>query len=755
MPTSLSSAGAVLPSSTPHLYDLAAPPKAEETIASEPAGSTREAEEVKPNMHAVDASPLPQWTHAVSPPSPLLDRSRECSMLHGSSLLRTLPTTPAETPTSGEEPVRPSPSDSRHRSREGGAHTFAKAASKKAELRDPWVDDVDNLDDLENLNRRDNFDNVADSQENVDEYPEDGAAPLARVTLRGFFSKHNLQVAAVPFVCGIINGYTIGYVAPYTQLYKMSTNCALYTAQKGCESVPFADCMWRTATVTRDDGTTQSLNYCGWPAITCRATYPNDGWMGGGGNTTLAEMRCLQDSRCTWSYSAKECQNLSGYSASDTGVFAGSIIAGSMFGAILGGPLVTSMGTRLTFIISGLLSVACSVMGHVDAATDEFWVLVVERFVIGIFMGLITVACPLYVNTNAAPLYRRKLGTLFQVFTTLGVFLAGTIGLGVGQTVDYDADRSADIAGRMQGLASGQTAVSLAMVCLGFFSAESKVKYGKKAGGMNQNEYSYREMMGPLIMSVVLNCTMRLTGFNAILNFAPSIMGGLGLAPLVGNTIMTVFNFTGTLVAIPLDSFFSIRSIFLFGSCFISCMCLFLCGLPVYPGVASASVTNGCAITGISVFIFGFEVFVGPSFYVLCQEIFPPSFRPRGNSFAQLWQFIINLVINVCYPIAAERFSGGPEGDQHKGQAILFIFFGAVGLICFVIELLFLRLWEEETREREYPAEAATFEKEMYDLQGTAFGSTAAASAPLRGAREGGNIVSPVEGEAEEEVRER
>ncbi|KPA77847.1 glucose transporter lmgt2 [Leptomonas pyrrhocoris] len=516
-----------------------------------------------------------------------------------------------------------------------------------------------------------------------------------RVNLLHLFNRQNIKVSVVPIIGGLISGYTIAVVPVYTQLFVAGTNCALYTAQKGCESVPFADCMWRTATVTRDDGTTQSLNYCGWPAITCRATYPNDGWMGGGGNTTLAEMRCLQDSRCTWSYSAKECQNPNGYTIAELGVFAGSMIAGNMFGAILGGPLVTSMGARLTFIVSGFFSVVTSIMGHADALLNDFWVLASSRFVLGIFMGLITVACPLYVHENADPFYKPKMGLVFQVFATVGSFLGAVVGIGVGETIDYAANASQHISARMQGITAGQTLLAILLFLLGVFCADSKVKFKKGVeGALNQNEYSYWKMAPRLMMVIALNATFRFTGFNALANFGPKLMSSFNVAPFLGVFIILTVNCAGGLVSMPASLFVSPKTLFLFGSCFISCMCLFLCGIPVYPGVASASVTNTCAVVGICLYIFTYEVFVGPSFYVLCQDIFPPSFRPRGNSFAQLWQFIFNLVINVCYSIAVVSFSGGPEGDQHKGQAVIFIFFGALGLVLFVYEFFCLDLWD-------------------------------------------------------------
>ncbi|KPI84716.1 putative transport protein [Leptomonas seymouri] len=531
-------------------------------------------------------------------------------------------------------------------------------------------------------------------QEGDSRLPAAKAPP--RVNLLRIFDRENIRVTVVSLICGLLSGYTIALVPVYTQLYIGGTDCSLYTAKGGCESVPFADCVWHETTMQLSDGTTKSLNYCGWPSITCRAAYPNDGWVGGGGNTTLAEMQCLQDSRCTWSYSAKECQNPAGYSQQELAIFAGSMIAGNMVGAILGGPLVTSMGARLTFLVSGLYSTVACIMGHMDAYVNDFWVLATSRFVIGIFVGLITVASPLYVHENAAPMYRQKIGCMFQVFGTAGSFFGGVVGLAEGQTINFGANSDQHISGRMQGVTAGQTVISIMLILLGIFSAESKVKFKKgQEGALNQNEYSYWKMAPRLLMAVALNATFRFTGFNALANFGPKLMSSFNVAPYLGVFIIMTVNFVGALVSMPASLVVSPKTLFLSGSCFISCMCLFLCGIPVYPGVASDAVTNGCAVVGICLYIFAYEVLVGPSFYVLCQEIFPPSFRPRGNSFAQLWQFIFNLVINVCYSIAVVTFSGGPESNQHKGQSIIFMFFGGLGLVLFVYEFFCLDIWDE------------------------------------------------------------
>ncbi|CBZ26490.1 glucose transporter, lmgt1 [Leishmania mexicana MHOM/GT/2001/U1103] len=539
----------------------------------------------------------------------------------------------------------------------------------------------------------------------IDEFVEESISPNKELS-PSFFSISNFRMIMVQAIGGCLNGYSIGFVGVYSTLFGYSTNCANFRSERGCTTAPNADCQWfANATGT---------SYCGWPEITCRRTYTY---------SSVAEMpgaiaQCEADSRCRWSYSAEECQNPSGYSSSESGIFAGSMIAGCLIGSVFAGPLASTIGARLSFLLVGLVGVVSSVMCHVSASENEFWVLVVGRFVIGLFVGVIGVACPVYTDQNAHPKWKRTIGVMFQVFTTLGIFIAAAVGLALGQSTYFDRNKDQMVMARMQGLCAFSTLFSLLTILLGIVMSESRAKFGgdDEEGGieLDPNEYSYVEMVPRLLMGAVMAGTLQLTGINAVMNYAPAIMGSLGLAPLVGNFVVMLWNFVTTLASIPLSYVFTMRQLFLFGSLFTSSMCLFMCGIPVYPGVSKKTeVKNGVAITGILLFILGFEVCVGPCYYVLTQDMFPLSFRPRGASFTQVAQFIFNLIINVCYPIATEHISGGPSGNQDKGQAVAFIFFGCLGMICFIIQVFFLHPWDEKRDGKKRPATPAGGKREL------------------------------------------
>ncbi|KPA73795.1 glucose transporter lmgt3 [Leptomonas pyrrhocoris] len=475
-------------------------------------------------------------------------------------------------------------------------------------------------------------------------------------------------------------------------MYIMGTDCSLYRGGRtACETLPYSDCKWF------DD---DAGGYCGWYTITCRKQYA---W----GNSsadfipeTVARSACLADKRCTWSYSDQQCENPAGLTTGNHGLFAGSQVVGSCIGAFLASMLVPRIGSRISFVIIGMMQFMCCVMKYVSCAEDEFWVLIPARFVIGLSLGLTSVACPLYVDQNAHPAHKRQLGSLYQTFTSVGQLIEATMALGVGQSIWVDTNKDQHVMGRIQSLVGCLMVISIFMICLGIFSKETRAKFNNEkaedAVQLNANEFSYRKMLPRLMMGTVIACTLQMTGINAINNFAPTIMGNLGVAPLVGNFIVIAWNLVTAIASFPLVSRFSMRRLFLTGALFISCMCMFLCGIPVYPGVTkSTPAKHGVAIAGILLFVMGYELAVAPCYFVLTQDLFPPSFRPRGASWTQVSMYIFNVIINVCFPIAVEDLSGGPSGNQDKGESIVFMFFGGIGLICLVLEYCFLHPWED------------------------------------------------------------
>lgn len=536
---------------------------------------------------------------------------------------------------------------------------------------------------------------------------EDGPPPPP------FFCWDNFFICQGSIFGGLLCGYGSGFVGAYSTLYDVSENCGAFRSAHPCVTLSNAKCDWDAADVEQP---------CVWrDEVRCRRTYGD-------------AASCSDDASCVWSYKQSVCDNKHGYTTLESGLFAGAMTLGCMCSSVISGYLCKKYGSKMVFLIAGLCGIAGCVCYHFSTAFTLFWLLIIGRVLIGFANGFCTVAASLYVNINAHPRHSQVLGTMFQIFSCLGLFVAAVVAILVGKTISYTSSKNANLKGRMQGFSAAATLLSICVLCLGIWLPTGKniedtntPREGGETKAADVREdppdrYGYCDMLPRLLVGSVVAATLQLTGINAVMSFAPTITSNIGLDPLVGNLIVMFWTYIVTVAAIPLLSLVSMRTLFLYSCLGAAMSCIFLCGIPVIPGVTSTKVKNGVGITGILVYILTFEVGVGPCFYVLAQDLFPPSFRPKGSSVVNTVQFFFTLLINSFYPSATSVVSGGPSGNQDKGQSAAFLFFGAVGIICFVILFFFMFPWEEEAegsdRDDEPPFTPVSFNEKPYSVQG-------------------------------------
>src|SRR3989442_9643898 len=106
------------------------------------------------------------------------------------------------------------------------------------------------------------------------------------------------------------------------------------------------------------------------------------------------------------------------------GFVVGVVTLGALTGALLGGAAADAVGRRPTNIAGG----AAFILGSlVSAAAPDVATLIVGRFVIGIAIGLSSVAAPLYIAELAPARRRGTLVSLFQLAVTVGILASYVI----------------------------------------------------------------------------------------------------------------------------------------------------------------------------------------------------------------------------------------------------------------------------------------------------------------------------------------
>src|SRR5947208_8528009 len=106
------------------------------------------------------------------------------------------------------------------------------------------------------------------------------------------------------------------------------------------------------------------------------------------------------------------------------GFVVGVVTLGALTGALLGGAAADAVGRRPTNIAGG----AAFILGSlVSAGAPDVATLIVGRFVIGIAIGLSSVAAPLYIAELAPARRRGTLVSLFQLAVTVGILASYVI----------------------------------------------------------------------------------------------------------------------------------------------------------------------------------------------------------------------------------------------------------------------------------------------------------------------------------------
>ncbi|AAZ10820.1 glucose transporter, putative [Trypanosoma equiperdum] len=506
-----------------------------------------------------------------------------------------------------------------------------------------------------------------------------------------FFTWGILQTVIVHCFAGALFGYGIGFVGPYYTLYKMGSDCMTVTTQSTCPMFIPEKCTWKD-------------NACKFVVDNCSGQLKEA--CGASSSSSVSQT-------CYWNHKTNVCQPMAGFTALQNGIFAGAFIFGGCIGSLISAPLLSVSGHRITFLLCGFVGTVGGALTHFATYTDSYMLLVAGRFLTGVSAGVLCVSSPAYVEETAPIQHRQLVGVFFQIACTFGILSASAMGLGLAQR---SFSTQHDMQQRQQMFCLPGTIIALLMMFISgpmresvvwmeqrhlsrpgeqddlVTFAEGRVSYGTVIS--SDPKPGWGGVKGQLLTALVLCIAQQLTGMNAIMNYAPIITDRMGLEPLFGNFVVMAWNFITVLTSIPISSRAHADRAYVVALLLASLSCL-LVAVAVLPFFGfSSNLKVKLSATGILLFITFFELGMGSFFWTLSQGIFPPNFRHRGSSFTVLVHFLINIVINVGFPLAVEWLSGGPSGNQDVGMGIAFLFFGIVGLLSTAYLHRHLRLWQ-------------------------------------------------------------
>lgn len=366
-----------------------------------------------------------------------------------------------------------------------------------------------------------------------------------------------------------------------------------------------------------------------------------------------------------------------------TGLIVGLLSIGTLIGALVAAPIADKIGRRISVC---LWSIVVSIGFIVQVASDHSWVqIMIGRLVSGWGVGALSLLVPMYQAETAPPWIRGALVCTYQLFITLGIFLAACFNYG---TYEHQRDNSgswriviglgwiwtAMLAGgillfnetprfdyrrgrvkeakatlmRVYGAPENHYAVHIQIEEIeSKLRAESQVKVGGFAGIVEM--FRGPRMGYRIALGMVLQMFQQLTGANYFFYYGTTIFQAVQINPFVTQMILNGINFGTTFIGLYLVEHYGRRISLISGSIW-----MFICFM-IFASVghfmldlenpANTPTAGVVLIVFACLFILGYATTWGPMVWTLIAEIYPSKYRAKAMALATAsnwtWNFLI------------------------------------------------------------------------------------------------------------------
>ncbi|XP_062271112.1 solute carrier family 2, facilitated glucose transporter member 1 [Scomber scombrus] len=353
---------------------------------------------------------------------------------------------------------------------------------------------------------------------------------------------------------------------------------------------------------------------------------------------------------------------------------------GGIFGSFSVGLFVNRFGRRNSMLMANVLTFIASALMGFSKMANSWEMLIVGRFVVGLYSGLSTGFVPMYVGEVAPTNLRGALGTLHQLGIVLGILIAQVFGL-----------ESIMGTGDMWPLLLAFIFIPAVIQCIllplcpespRFLlinkNEENKAKSVlKKLRGttdvtadMQEMKEESRQMMRekkvtipelfrqplyrqPLLIAVILQLSQQLSGINAIFYYSTRIFEKAGVEQPVYATIGAgVVNTAFTVVSLFVVERAGRRSLHMLGL-------LGMAGSAILMTIALALLEqlkwmSYLSIVAIFSFVAFFEIGPGPIPWFIVAELFSQGPRPSAMAVAGFCNWTANFIVGMAFQYIEE-----------------------------------------------------------------------------------------------------
>ncbi|KAK4478079.1 hypothetical protein RD792_017344 [Penstemon davidsonii] len=357
-------------------------------------------------------------------------------------------------------------------------------------------------------------------------------------------------------------------------------------------------------------------------------------------------------------------------------LFTSSLYLAALVSSFFASKACTVLGRKPTILMASAFFVAGAI---VSSAANVNWVLILGRILFGIGIGFGNEAVPLFLTEIAPIQHRGAVNILFQLFVTIGIFIANLVNYGTGKIHPHGWRISLGLAA-VPGLILfiGSIVITETPPSLIERGKEEQGKAAlKKIRGVEDVDAEYhqivaaceqgrqvkqpfkklfkRSMFPALFISNIIQVFQQCTGINAIMFYAPVLFQTLGFgsdASLLSSVITGLVNVGATFVSIYLVDKVGRRKLLLQASVqMLVSMVAIGAILLVHLGDTGTLDRVWAAVVVILVctFVMSFAWSWGPMGWLIPSEIYPIETRTAGFALAVSTNMIFTFIIAQAF----------------------------------------------------------------------------------------------------------
>uniref|UniRef100_A0A669B914 Solute carrier family 2 member 3b n=1 Tax=Oreochromis niloticus TaxID=8128 RepID=A0A669B914_ORENI len=386
---------------------------------------------------------------------------------------------------------------------------------------------------------------------------------------------------------------------------------------------------------------------------------------------------------------------------------------GGMIGSFSVGAMVNKFGRRKSMLMNNILALLGGGMMGLATLSQSFEMVIIGRFIIGVFCGLCTGLTPMYVGEISPTAVRGAFGTLHQLGVVIGILVAQIFGLefllgsdtlwplllaltilpAILQTIMLpfcpESPRYLFIV-----LKQEEEARKALVRLRGTEDVDDDIQEMREEGMKMAMEKkvtilelfrspNYRQ---PIIIAIILQLSQQLSGINAVFYYSTGIFSNAGVSEPIYATIGAgVVNTVFTVVSLFLVERAGRRTLHLIGLAGMAiCALIMTISLSLVKTTPSLSYLAIVAVFG---FVASFEMGPGPIPWFIVAELFSQGPRPAAMAVSGFSNWTANFLVGL----------GFPRLEEICGPYVFIIF-----MVLLVLFFIFTYLRVPETKGRTF-----------------------------------------------------